>query len=146
MTRRGPHEGSIYQRKDGRWAGSVHIGYEGGRRVRKHVLGQTRAEVAEKLARSMRLQTENRPIPDQRAKVGPFLRTWLDEVAKPTIRLSTYDCYRDIVELHLVPGLGRIPLAKLTPADVQAFLNRKRGVGCHRAGSRCSTPSCGERS
>jgi hypothetical protein len=47
MTRRGPGEGSIYQRGDGRWAGSVHIGYEGGRRIRKHVLGHSRGEVKE---------------------------------------------------------------------------------------------------
>ena len=29
------------------------------------------------------------------------LRTWLEDVAKPTIRVSTYDSYQDIVELHL---------------------------------------------
>jgi integrase len=48
------------------------------------------------------------------------------EVAQqPTIRASTYESYLDIVTLHLVPDLGRIALAKLTPADVQTFLNRK---------------------
>jgi integrase len=129
MTRRGPHEGSIHQRNDGRWVGSVHVGWVDGRRVRKHVLSRTRAEAADKLDALLRAAREQRPIPDQRAKVGTFLRTWLDEVAKPTIRASTYDSYRDIVELHLVPGLGRITLAKLTPADVQAFLNRKRDGG-----------------
>jgi hypothetical protein len=33
----------------GRWAGSVHIGYEDGRRVRKHVMGRTRDEVKDKM-------------------------------------------------------------------------------------------------
>jgi integrase len=88
-----------------------------------------RGEVAEKLDALLRAKREQRPIPDQRAKTGAFLKTWLEEVAKPTIRASTYDSYRDIVELHLVPGLGRIPLAKLSPADIQAFLNRKSGSG-----------------
>ena len=83
MTRRGPGEGSIYQRQDGRWAGSVHIGYEDGKRVRKHVLGHSRAEVKEKLATVQQLHAENRPIPDLRIKVGPYLRQWLDEVARP---------------------------------------------------------------
>jgi integrase len=129
MTRRGPHEGSIYPRKDGRWAGSVHIGWIDGKRVRKHVLGRTRGEVADKLDALLRAKKEQRPVPDQRAKVGPFLRTWLQEVARPAIRASTHDSYRDIVELHLVPGLGSIRLAKLSPADVQAFLNRKREGG-----------------
>jgi integrase len=129
MTRRGPHEGSIYQRKDGRWAGSVHIGWIDGKRVRKHVLGRSRGEAADKMEVLLRAHREQRPIPDQRTKTGTFLRTWLDEVARPGLRASTYDSYDDILRLHLVPGLGRIPLARLTPVEVQAFLNRKLEAG-----------------
>ena len=98
-------------------------------RVRKHVLGHSRAEVKEKLATVQRLQAEQRPIPDLRIKVGPYLRQWLDEVARPRVRASTLKSYREIVEGHLVPGLGNIALAKLTPAEVQAFLNRKQASG-----------------
>ena len=60
-------------------------------------------------------------------KLGPFLRRWLDEVARPTIRESTYASYDDIVAGHLIPGLGRIGLAKLGPADVQASSTQGRG-------------------
>jgi integrase len=129
LTRRGPNEGSIHERWDGRWAGSVHIGYEDGKRVRKHVMGHSRKEVADKLALLMRAHAEKRPIPSQREKLGLFLRRWLDEVAKPTLRASTYKSYDDIMRLHLIPGLGHIALAKLAPADVQAFLNRKSASG-----------------
>jgi integrase len=129
MTRRGPNEGSIYERWDGRWAGSVQIGYEDGKRVRKHVMGRTRAEVKEKMAALMRAHEEKRPIPSQREKLGPFLRRWLDEVARPTLRASTYDSYDDILRAHLIPGLGRHPIATLTPADVQSFLNAKLKSG-----------------
>lgn len=129
MTRRGPNEGSIYERWDGRWAGSVQIGYEDNRRVRKHVMGHSRAEVKDKMAALMRAHEEKRPIPDQREKLGPFLRRWLDEVAKPTLRVSTYDSYDDILKGHLIPGLGRVALAKLSPADVQTFLNAKLASG-----------------
>ncbi len=129
MTRRGPNEGSVYLRQDGRWAGSAHIGYESGRRVRKHVLGHTRKEAADKLDVLLRAHKENRPIPDQRQKLGPFLRRWLDDAAKPTLRASTYASYDDIVRLHLIPGLGRIVVAKLTPDEVQTFLNAKLTSG-----------------
>jgi site-specific recombinase XerD len=61
--------------------------------------------------------------------VGPYLRQWLDEAARPRVRASTLKSYREIVEGHLVPGLGNIALAKLTPAEVQAFLNRKQASG-----------------
>jgi len=129
VTRRGPHEGSVYLRKDGRWQGAVHMGYEDGKRVRKFVIGHSRKETADKMAALLRARDERRPVPDQRAKVGPFLRRWLDDVAKPTIRASTYASYDDIVRLHLIPGLGHIPLAKLSPDEVQAFLNAKLESG-----------------
>ena len=61
--------------------------------------------------------------------MGPYLRQWLDEVARPRVRASTLKSYREIVEGHLVPELGNIALAKLTPAEVQAFLNRKQASG-----------------
>ena len=129
MTRRGPNEGSIHQRKDGRWAGSVHIGYQDGKRVRKHVLGHTRKEVADKLAPLLKARDQQRPVPNQRDKLGPFLRSWLDDTARLSLRASTYSSYDDILRLHLIPGLGRIPLAKLTPSDVQSFLNTKLESG-----------------
>jgi integrase len=88
-------------------------------------MGHTRAEVKDKMVALLRAHEDQRPIPDQRAKVGPFLRRWLDEVAKPTLRASTFDSYDDILKGHLIPGLGHVALAKLTPAEVQAFLNRR---------------------
>ena len=129
MTRRGPGEGSLYPRGDGRWEGAVHLGYEDGKRVRKWVIGHSRKEVADKLEALLRAKNEERPMPDQRTRLGPFLRRWLDEVAGPTLRASTYDSYDDILRLHLIPGLGRIAIAKLGPAEVQGFLNAKLEAG-----------------
>ena len=129
MTRRGPNEGTIYERQDGRWQGAVHMGYQDGKRVRKWVIGNTRAEVVAKLAPIIKARDESRPVPDQRQKLGPFLRNWLDEVARPALRSSTYDSYDDILRLHLIPGLGRISVAKLTPGEVQTFLNVKSASG-----------------
>jgi integrase len=105
------------------------MGYENGRRVRKFVIAPTRAEAAAKLAPLLKARDERRPVPDQRTKLGPFLRQWLDEVAKPTVRATTFSSYDGIVRLHLAPDLGRIALAKLTPPDVQRLLNAKRASG-----------------
>ena len=44
-------EGTIYQRKDGRWAGAVTIGYdENGKQIKKTVYGRNQTEVAKKLS------------------------------------------------------------------------------------------------
>src|SRR5450759_1817124 len=61
--------------------------------------------------------------------VGAFLESWLTEIARVTVRPRTYVSYRYVVRFHLAPGLGGIPLASLSPADVQAFLNVKAASG-----------------
>jgi integrase len=129
LSRRGPNEGTIYQRKDGRWTAGVSLGYGGGRRLRKFVTGTTRREVAEKLDGLLKARRNMLPIPDQHQKLGPFLRHWLDEIARPTLRVSTYDSYDDILRLHLIPDLGHIALARLAPTDVQRCLNAKLASG-----------------
>ena len=49
-TRRGNKEGSIFQRKDGRWVGAATVGYdENGKVKRKFVYGKKRIEVSDKL-------------------------------------------------------------------------------------------------
>ena len=131
MTRRGPHEGSIYQRKDGRWAGSRP------HRLRWTASGSASTSSATPAPRSRRSSPRScsaqrraaaHPRPARR-RSGPFLRTLARrgrEADAP--RLDVRELRRHRPTLHLIPGLGRIPLAKLTPADVQAFLNRKLGV------------------
>ena len=48
-SRRGHGEGSIAQRKDGRWEVRVDLGWEGGRRRYKAVYAKTQAEAIKKL-------------------------------------------------------------------------------------------------
>ncbi len=52
-----------------------------------------------------------------------FLTAWLTDIVRITVRPRTYASYRQAVRLHLIPCLGDIALAALTPAHVQAFLN-----------------------
>ena len=129
--RRGSREGSIYKREvDARWVGSLHVGYESGKRRRKVFYGKTRREVAQKLNKAVRDQAEGLPTSDDRLTVAAFLRRWLDESAVHTLRPRTLASYRAIVENTLIPALGRVPLSKLQPADVQAYVNElaKRGL------------------
>lgn len=49
MKRRVQGEGSIYERKDGRWAATLDLGWRDGRRVRRSLYAPTGREVVEKL-------------------------------------------------------------------------------------------------
>jgi len=129
MKRRGHNEGSIYKRTDGRWAATLTLGYEDGKRKRKTFYGETRKVVQEQLTAALRTHQQGLPVPNERQLMGTFLDRWLAESAKPSIRAKTYRSYEQLVRLHLKPGLGHIPLAKLGPQQVQAFLNRKLASG-----------------
>ncbi len=127
--RRGHGEGAVYQRADGRWCASVDQGWEGGKRKRKVIYGKTRREVAEKLVVVQRTTQQGLPAQDDQITVGGFLDQWLRDVAKPTVRQTTYAGYESALRKHLKPGLGRHRLSKLTPAHVQTFMNEKVAEG-----------------
>lgn len=131
MGRRGHDEGSIYQREsDGKWVAAVNLGYgPDGKRKRKVIYGKTRKEVSEKLKIALRDQQQGFPIAVERQTVSQFLDKWLQDSVKPTVRSKTYDSYGQIVRLYIAPALGKIQLAKLSPQQVQAFLNAKLESG-----------------
>ena len=50
-TKRTNGEGSIFQRKDGRWVGTITVGYdEKGQQKKKSVYGKNQTDVAKKLS------------------------------------------------------------------------------------------------
>lgn len=74
------------------------------------------------------LQQGIQPV-DQRQTVKQYLTRWLQETVKPNVRPSTYARSEQAVRLHLIPTLGRIRLAQLAPADVQALMREKLAHG-----------------
>jgi len=126
MTRhRGSGEDSVYRDGDW-WRGAVSLGYdEHGNRVRKKVSDCTGAEATEKLHQ----QVDSGVVPDDRLTVRTFLDRWLTVNLPGSVAESTEDDYVDTVRLHLVPALGRKPLAKLTVADLDRLWKAKRDAG-----------------
>jgi len=61
--------------------------------------------------------------------VMELLEDWLKDHAKPNTRRKTYDGYAMIVNKHLIPSLGMIPLHKLTPSHVQNYYTDKLDSG-----------------
>jgi integrase len=129
MAKRGNNEGSIYKRDDGRWVASVSLGREDGKPKRKYFCGDTRKEAQELLAKALHDVQQGIPMPAERLKVGAYLDQWLGEIATAKVRRKTLVVYRQLTRLHLKPGLGHKVLAKLTPQDVQQFVNKKLAAG-----------------
>jgi integrase len=114
MRKHGNGEGSIRQRPDGLWEARATLP-DGHRRS---LYGKTRAEVAAKLTALQRDRDQGLSIlSNGRQTVGAWTADWLERV-KPTIRLSTWTRYKQLLA-HVQARLGKVPLARLTPEQVE---------------------------
>lgn len=75
-------------------------------------------------------------VGDERAKRQSRVArgvAWIREIVEPgDLASKTKQGYERTVRRHLVPGLGRIKLAKLTPMHVQRFINDELESGKRR--------------
>ena len=126
MAKRGNGEGSIYYRNsDGKWVGSVTLGTG----KRKVFYGKTRKEVQEKLKSVLHEQQQGTLITTAPQTVAHFLTDWLENTHRRRIRPRTYERYRETVDMHIIPSLGRYQLQKLTAQHVQGFYTKKADEG-----------------
>jgi integrase len=123
--RRGYGEGSIYQKKDGRWVAALVLPG----RQRRYFYGESREEARRKLNQAIKAIDTGTYTDSRGRRLGEFLDQWLEEVVKPRVRQWTFAGYEVHIRLHIKPTLGAIALDELTPLDVQRWMNRKVGEG-----------------
>ncbi|MCT1619302.1 tyrosine-type recombinase/integrase [Janibacter hoylei] len=122
MSRRANGEGSIYQRKDGRWTGAVYVLNRDGGRQRRQVYGRTRAEVAGKVADLLTLNRQHIPAAPVEMTVQQYAQSWLDRLGSSGLKPATVSNYRWILGRHVLPNIGRHRLVALTPQHVRTLL------------------------
>jgi integrase len=129
--RRGRGEGSVFEREDGQWVGSISLGYvESGKRKRKTVYGATKQEVMDKLDK-LRGDARVGNLPDAGGMtVGQLLDRWLQS-SKSKTETRTFEERGRVVKNHLRPRLGGLKLAKLTALHVEGLYGdmAREGVG-----------------
>ncbi|MCL2083596.1 MAG: site-specific integrase [Oscillospiraceae bacterium] len=123
-TRRGNGEGSIHQRKDGRWCGQVTTGYnELGKPIRKTYYGDTREEVARKVTEAASQAFEGiTPAQPGLIKVGDYVMNWTLKFKRTQIAPKTLEWYLGLIRNHIDPRLGHILLRDLSTYHVQDVL------------------------
>ena len=129
-NRRGNREGSIYQRKDGKWVGQVLFGYKpDGKPDRKYFYGSTREEVAKKVSdASVKAFKGEAPVKRIAITLGEYLTDWLYMFKKPEVKPRTFEWYCDISK-GIIDELGKTPLKNLNTLQVQDFLISKLEKG-----------------
>jgi integrase len=126
--RRGNNEGSIYRRKDGYWVGQYGVETATGRKTR-YIYGRRREEVREKLIKAIADRDGGFVFDDKNMSVGEYLKGWLDDSVRGSIRASTHASYEGQVRRYIVPAIGRVKLGKLTPAHVQHLYREMQDRG-----------------
>ena len=128
-SRRGNNEGSIYQRKDGRWVGQYTDGYkENGKQTLKYIYGKTREEVANKLYPIIGYKKLNPNVVGRQESditVAEYGLSWLMEYKRHTVgKSSTFEWYAHKFTSHIKPGIGHLKMRDVTRKDIIAFLDR----------------------
>jgi integrase len=112
--RRGNGEGTITQRPDGTWRGSLTL--PDGRR--KDFRAETQEEARRTLTRLTRERDQGALMrSDERLTVEAFLLGWLER-RKPHLRMSSRARYAEHVA-HIIRALGKVRLAKLRANHVE---------------------------
>jgi integrase len=130
---RGHKEGTICQRKDGRWCGAVLVGYnELGKPIRKYFYGKTREEVARVVAeKSNELFKGIIPIDADSRTTGEYVTDWVLRFKRVEVGARTFDWCLYIVNSYINPALGHVPLKKLSVYHIQTLLQDMavKGIG-----------------
>ncbi|MGH7641238.1 MAG: tyrosine-type recombinase/integrase [Candidatus Dormibacteria bacterium] len=131
MSRRGPTEGSVYQRaSDGAWVASLSVGWGREGRKRRIRYAPSQAE-ALRLLDALRAEVGGGlPPSDPKLAVQKYLVKWL-ELTRPKVRPRTAQHYTYMTRLLTgdLAGIRSIRLADLQPGQVEEMLGRLRSSG-----------------
>ena len=105
-------EGSVYQRKDGRWVGQ----YKDAKGKTRYVYRRTKAE-AKKALRAAIKDRDDGFVPADRLTVGMHVDGGMDE-RKNTVSARTWRVQESIIRCRVKPHIGDKRLCKLVPAEL----------------------------
>ncbi|MGX5694801.1 tyrosine-type recombinase/integrase [Agromyces soli] len=128
MSKRANGEGSVYQRKDGRWVGSTYVLRPDGARRRKEVYGRTRSEVNSKLRELIASTERGIPMAGTSWSVSAYADHWLENGVR-ALRPSTQSNYAWVLRKYIVPTVGDVPLERLTPSHVRKLHGAVQSMG-----------------
>lgn len=116
--------GTIYQRKDGRWEGRVTLPPDPvtGKTKRKTIYGKSEGEVGKKIRQITAAVDEGTFQEPSKIKLSLWLDTWLSDYIG-NVKPATVVSYEQQIKNHIKPALGSLRLTALQPVAIQKFYN-----------------------
>lgn len=135
MARNPNRQSSVYLGNDGHWHGRVTVRRkDDGSLDRRHVMSKSKGIVVTKVRALERLRDEARvPRAGRAWTVEKWLNYWLEEIARPNVRDSSYVAYKTAVVKHLIPVIGGQRLDRLEPENLETVYRRMTDAGAKPA-------------
>lgn len=119
---------NIYKRKDGRWEARYILFYdEKGKAKYRYLYAKTYAEVKNKLFNEQ-TQTINLVTSKSNTTYSKWLDDWLI-YKKVIVKESSYIRYRNTIDKHIRPELGKYPVSKISSELIENFIIKKSQNG-----------------
>lgn len=125
-------KGHVYKRAKGSWTIVYDLGVDsltGKRRQRSQSVKGTKRD-ADRTMREVLISLERGSyIKPNKITLGELLRQWLRDYASMNTTDRTQESYTEIIERHLILGLGRIWLTDLQAQQIQSYYASKLSSG-----------------
>ena len=116
-------DGSIFQRKDGKWVASIITGKsENGGVKKKYFYGKSENEVRKKLKAFKSQLEKGEYVNVIKTDLASFLRDWLHDELSLTLKPKAYDAKEYVIEKIIIPNIGSYQVGNITRDDIQSFI------------------------
>jgi len=112
-------KGHIRARGPGAWELKFDVNTDTGQRKTRYVTFRGgKRDAQDKLAELLAEAKKGKLIDPSKETVGAYIDRWVRDWAAINVSRKTGERYRELLELHVKPRLGAMPLQKLRPANL----------------------------
>ena len=120
--RRARGEGTVFfLEKRNLWVGRLTLP-DGKKKVK---YSKTQKEVKDWLLKERGKLSEGIYVPDDKITVENFLRRYLEDYGKRSLRVTTFEGYSAVIERHIIPEIGRLRLTQLRADHLNHLYSKK---------------------
>lgn len=117
--------GSIFQRKDGRWVAEyTSPEMTAGKGKTKYFTGKTELEVKRKLREFKNNPLNFSGVTASKATVESYFMNWLQTYKRPTIKDGTYDRLDSVIRTHIAKYFDGFTMGQVTTDDCQKMITK----------------------
>lgn len=122
-------EGSVYQRKNGRWEAALSYRTPAGKLERRRNYHATREEADRALTRMKSERDAGIALGGPNPRLSEYLISWLRDSVATSVDPKTLEGYEVACRIHIIPALGGVRIRDLTARQVQGLYAEKLRAG-----------------